>query len=60
MTIALQFASLYDGQEVSVWSDCLLDLTKRKAGGGETAKKRDWKPNPPAGTSVRRKEMTSF
>ena len=25
-TIPLQFASLYDGQEVSVWSDCLLDL----------------------------------
>ena len=26
MTISLQFASLYDGQEVFVWSDCLLDL----------------------------------
>ena len=26
MTILLQFASLYDGQEVFVWSDCLLDL----------------------------------
>ena len=26
MTIPLQFASLYDGQEVFVWSDCLLDL----------------------------------
>ena len=25
MTIPLQFASLYDGQEVFVWSDCLLD-----------------------------------
>ena len=24
--IPLQFASLYDGQEVFVWSDCLLDL----------------------------------
>ena len=22
----LQFASLYDGQKVFVWSDCLLDL----------------------------------
>ena len=28
MTILLQFASLYDGQEVFVWSDCLLDLAK--------------------------------
>ena len=26
MTIPLQFASLYDGQEVFVWSDCLLNL----------------------------------
>ena len=26
MTIPLQFASFYDGQEVFVWSDCLLDL----------------------------------
>ena len=26
MTIPLQFASLYDGQQVFVWSDCLLDL----------------------------------
>ena len=26
MTIPLQFASLYDGQEVFVWFDCLLDL----------------------------------
>ena len=26
MTISLQFTSLYDCQEVSVWSDCLLDL----------------------------------
>ena len=26
MTIPLQFASLYDGQEVFVWSDCLLGL----------------------------------
>ena len=26
MAIPLQFASLYDGQEVFVWSDCLLDL----------------------------------
>ena len=26
MTISLQFASLYVGQEVFVWSDCLLDL----------------------------------
>ena len=26
MTIPLQFASLYDGQEVFVWSDCLLEL----------------------------------
>ena len=26
MTIPLHFASLYDGQEVFVWSDCLLDL----------------------------------
>ena len=26
MSIPLQFASLYDGQEVFVWSSCLLDL----------------------------------
>ena len=26
MNIPLQFASLYDGQEVFVWSDRLLDL----------------------------------
>ena len=26
MSITLQFASLYDGQEVFVWSDCLPDL----------------------------------
>ena len=26
MTIPLQSASLYGGQEVFVWSDCLLDL----------------------------------
>ena len=26
MTIPLQFASLYDGQGVFMWSDCLLDL----------------------------------
>ena len=26
MAMPLQFASLYDGQEVFVWSDCLLDL----------------------------------
>ena len=26
MTIPLQFTSLYDGQEVFVWPDCLLDL----------------------------------
>ena len=26
ISIPLQFASLYDGQEVFVWSDCLLDL----------------------------------
>ena len=26
MIILLQLASLYNGQEVSVWSDCLLDL----------------------------------
>ena len=26
MTIPLQFASLYDGKEVIMWSDCLLDL----------------------------------
>ena len=26
MPIPLQFASLYDDQEVFVWSDCLLDL----------------------------------
>ena len=26
MTIPLQFASLYNGQEVFVWSDCLPDL----------------------------------
>ena len=26
MSVPLQFASLYDGQRVFVWSDCLLDL----------------------------------
>ena len=26
MTIPLQFASVYNGQEVFVWSDCLLDF----------------------------------
>ena len=26
ITIQLQFASLYDGQEVFMWSDRLLDL----------------------------------
>ena len=26
MTILLKFASLYDGQELLVWFDCLLDL----------------------------------
>ena len=26
MTIPLQFASLYNYQEVSMWSNCLLDL----------------------------------
>ena len=26
MTISLQFVSLYDGQEVFVWFNCLLDL----------------------------------
>ena len=26
MLIPLQFASVYDGQEVFMWSDCLLDL----------------------------------
>ena len=26
MSIPLQTASLYDGQEVFVWSDCLLDV----------------------------------
>ena len=26
MSISLQFASLYDRQEVSVWSNCLLEL----------------------------------
>ena len=26
MSIPLQFASLYDGLEVFVWSDCLVDL----------------------------------
>ena len=26
MTTPLQFASLYDGQEVFMWPDCLLDL----------------------------------
>ena len=25
-TVSLQFASFYDGQEVFVWSNCLLDL----------------------------------
>ena len=26
MTIPLQFASLYDRQEIFMWSNCLLDL----------------------------------
>ena len=26
MSMPLQFASLYDGQEIFIWSDCLLDL----------------------------------
>ena len=26
MSIPPKFASLYDGQELFVWSDCLLDL----------------------------------
>ena len=26
MSMPPQFASFYDGQEVFVWSDCLLDL----------------------------------
>ena len=26
MSISLQFVSLKDGQEVFMWSDCLLDL----------------------------------
>ena len=26
MSIPIQFASLYDGEQVYVWSDCLLDL----------------------------------
>ena len=26
MSIPLQFESLYDGQELFVWSDCLLDF----------------------------------
>ena len=26
MTTPLQFVSLYNGQEVFLWSDCLLDL----------------------------------
>ena len=26
MTIPLHFVSLYDSQEVFMWSDCLLDL----------------------------------
>ena len=26
MTIPLQFASVYDGREIFVWSSCLLDL----------------------------------
>ena len=33
MTIPLQFASLYGGQEVFVWSDCLLDLGTDLLGG---------------------------
>ena len=28
MSIPLQFARLYDGQDVFMWSDCLLDLCK--------------------------------
>ena len=26
MSLPLQFASIYNGQEVLVWSDCLLNL----------------------------------
>ena len=26
MTIPIQFASLYNGQEIFVWSNCLLEL----------------------------------
>ena len=26
MSMQMQFVSLHDGQEVFVWSDCLLDL----------------------------------
>ena len=33
MTIPLQFASLYDGQEVFMWSNCLLDLGTDFPGG---------------------------
>ena len=33
MTISLQFASLYDRQEVLVWSNCLLDLCMDFLGG---------------------------
>ena len=31
MTTPLQLASLYDGQEVFVWSDCLLDRGTERA-----------------------------
>ena len=32
MSIPLQFASLYDGQEVFVWSDCLLGAMQQNNG----------------------------
>ena len=30
MSVPLQFVSLYDSQEVFVWSDCLLDQSSVK------------------------------
>ena len=40
MTIPLQFASLYDGQEVFVWSDCLLNLGTGFLVGGRQRERR--------------------
>ena len=43
MTIPLQFVSLYDGQEVFIWSDCLLDFgTDFLVGFGQAFEGKEW------------------